>query len=507
MSGKNDIRGIVFDLFGTLTSFNQRRFIRDVLSAFNTSVMAGSLASSLNQLMVTSYEDNSKVLEHWCRTIGIGNPSDDDKKIFDQILKHHLDTVEFIPGAESVLRFYSSKGYKLGLLSNSTQSFRDSFLNSELSKYFDEIVFSCDIGISKPDRAAYELIARKLDLKMEECLFVGDSKKNDYEAPKKFGMSAYHVKSKESWYPSSITQMLWGKINSNMGIKQLVSLGQIITIDNSTFEINSIEDMNFELQGKYNFVLKCHCLNVETKESQVIYLKRYMHEEAAHVEHLAYKVLGILGLSDARSTIIPGPESIFAVTEVPGHEWVSTNIDSETAYSAGQHCAAAYIMANADLRPRNTLISSERSTKRHLNIIDLEHCFFDRAIVTESISNRFNPHEIEKFATTIDEITKTRALSVRAIRRTRKEFLKINDQVDELAVEFERGWFSTLDTALSKSKAIEATLKERVHEKPYIVIGTNSYRRAMCGIDVNDIMHRIRNRCTKEDFVNLAGFG
>ena len=58
----------------------------------------------------------------------------------------------------------------------------------------------------------------------------------------------------------------------------------------------------------------------------------------------------------------------------------------------------------------------------------------------------------------------------------------------------------------SNASEIEATLRDRIYSEPYIIIGTNAYRRAMCGIDIDDIMTRIETTHTREEFIRLGGF-
>ena len=43
---------------------------------------------------------------------------------------------------------------------------------------FDELTFSCELGVNKPDREIYEICLRNLMIPPSECLFVDDSAKN-----------------------------------------------------------------------------------------------------------------------------------------------------------------------------------------------------------------------------------------------------------------------------------------------------------------------------------------
>ena len=65
--------------------------------------------------------------------------------------------------------------YKLAILSNGqSKSQHDKIDHVEVDEYFDEILVSGDIGINKPDKRIFEHMADKLEVKCEECLFVGD---------------------------------------------------------------------------------------------------------------------------------------------------------------------------------------------------------------------------------------------------------------------------------------------------------------------------------------------
>lgn len=72
------------------------------------------------------------------------------------------------------------KDYKLGLLSNGgSKSQHDKINYVDLPKYFDEVIVTGDYEFSKPDKRIYELMADKLGVKCEECLFIGDTFSSD----------------------------------------------------------------------------------------------------------------------------------------------------------------------------------------------------------------------------------------------------------------------------------------------------------------------------------------
>ena len=69
-----------------------------------------------------------------------------------------------------------ARGFKTGLLSNlATGTPWDAGLHAQgVDRHFDGIVLSGDIGISKPDIRAYQALAVKLDVSLDELVFIDD---------------------------------------------------------------------------------------------------------------------------------------------------------------------------------------------------------------------------------------------------------------------------------------------------------------------------------------------
>ena len=82
---------------------------------------------------------------------------------------------------------------RLGFLVNTPPKLLE-FLKQEIPlSLFDEVVFSCEIGLMKPDQRIFKVMTKKLGVKMEECLFIDDSRKNIIAA-KKLGMQTIRFK-------------------------------------------------------------------------------------------------------------------------------------------------------------------------------------------------------------------------------------------------------------------------------------------------------------------------
>lgn len=85
-----------------------------------------------------------------------------------------------------------SQTHKIAMLSNISRSGIDSrFEDGELTKYFDAVVVSGDIGFAKPEPQAYETAAERLGLRLDQCVMI-DDKQEFCEAAQAVGMQAIH---------------------------------------------------------------------------------------------------------------------------------------------------------------------------------------------------------------------------------------------------------------------------------------------------------------------------
>jgi len=82
------------------------------------------------------------------------------------------------------------KDFKLAIISNGTPS--DQFFKLELNNiahFFDPIIISEEIGISKPSKEIFLCASQKVQKSPSDCIHVGDSYKIDYEGSLNAGMS------------------------------------------------------------------------------------------------------------------------------------------------------------------------------------------------------------------------------------------------------------------------------------------------------------------------------
>jgi putative hydrolase of the HAD superfamily len=88
-----------------------------------------------------------------------------------------------------------SKGVMSAIVSNTTWGspaflWREEIERFGLTEYMETVVFCRDVGWRKPAPQIFAHTLKKLQASPQNCLFVGDTPKWDFEGPKAFGMDA-----------------------------------------------------------------------------------------------------------------------------------------------------------------------------------------------------------------------------------------------------------------------------------------------------------------------------
>jgi len=94
--------------------------------------------------------------------------------------------------------------FKMFLLSNTNEIHIDSFLQilknqteyTSLDPFFDEVYFSSEIGLRKPNYDVFEYVLNQNNLSVSKTLFIDDSMQH-IKAAKDLGINVHHLKEEE----------------------------------------------------------------------------------------------------------------------------------------------------------------------------------------------------------------------------------------------------------------------------------------------------------------------
>jgi putative hydrolase of the HAD superfamily len=115
------------------------------------------------------------------------------------------------PATVGVLDALRDAGCRLGLVSNATAETAEAWRVTALAKRFDVAVFSCDLGVAKPDRRIYLAAAEGLGALPAECVHVGDGADGELAGAAALGMTVIrtteHNDTDPSWPGAAVASL------------------------------------------------------------------------------------------------------------------------------------------------------------------------------------------------------------------------------------------------------------------------------------------------------------
>lgn len=108
-----------------------------------------------------------------------------DNVMSDSIINVEKDILDMLASLKKL-------GYKLCIISDAAYVDIKDFKLSPLAKYFDNTIFSCEHGFTKPDKKIYE-IAMEVMGSPDKMVFVGDGGHDELVGAKEAGMKTIKV--------------------------------------------------------------------------------------------------------------------------------------------------------------------------------------------------------------------------------------------------------------------------------------------------------------------------
>ncbi|WP_018752454.1 HAD family hydrolase [Paenibacillus sanguinis] len=107
-----------------------------------------------------------------------------------KVMDHAIDT----------LQACRNMGLRLGIITNGHSQLQHRKIDLlHLPDYFDEIVISGEVGLSKPDPQIYRLALERLGVGSNQCIIVGDHPRNDIWGAAQVGIQGIWLRRKHEW--------------------------------------------------------------------------------------------------------------------------------------------------------------------------------------------------------------------------------------------------------------------------------------------------------------------
>jgi putative hydrolase of the HAD superfamily len=108
---------------------------------------------------------------------------------------------DIIPGADTMIKSLYEKGYTLAVVADGyTQSFKNTLSQNGLYNYFSALIYSEDVGVSKPDPRMFYAAISALGLSENDCsriVMVGNNLSRDIKGANKLEIISVLL----SWTP------------------------------------------------------------------------------------------------------------------------------------------------------------------------------------------------------------------------------------------------------------------------------------------------------------------
>ncbi|HLZ62572.1 MAG TPA: HAD family phosphatase [Ktedonosporobacter sp.] len=186
---------VIFDFYGTLVDNMDAEVFNSILGK-----MAAVLEISLQEIRdfwreswpqraTGLFSTVEEALAHLCERLKVQASAEQLEEAARlrygyarQVMMPRPDTVE-------TLARLKEAGYKLGLISDCTLEVPRFWSETPMASLIDVAIFSCSVGLKKPDPRIYLLACDKLDVLPERCLYMGDGGSHELTGARSVGMT------------------------------------------------------------------------------------------------------------------------------------------------------------------------------------------------------------------------------------------------------------------------------------------------------------------------------
>jgi len=189
------IKLIVFDLMKTLGFRNVSYSITDELKKMSHSKVDRDKFIKIveKSLELKKWKSKKAAYKNLCISIGL-KPTEKNIKLLMNIKDSADSKIKYYDFTIPLLRKLKKLGYKVSMLSNNNVFQAEYMKKYSMLKYFDYVLFSCQIGVLKPHPKIFKKMLKIARCKPEEMLMIGDSLKDDVIPSKKLGINSIQFK-------------------------------------------------------------------------------------------------------------------------------------------------------------------------------------------------------------------------------------------------------------------------------------------------------------------------
>ena len=177
------MKNIVFDLGGVVFARDPRKFEPEFIKFFSYILLPQ---------MPRFWEEYDRGVVCYEQVVtDLAEYNNCDRELADKNLRRSILTQEEIVATKALVADLKAAGYKLYVLSNMSLEFIEFLRKTEVYKYFDGEVVSCEEHVVKPDAEIYRRLVVRYGLDVSETLFI-DARKENVEAARNEGWEGFN---------------------------------------------------------------------------------------------------------------------------------------------------------------------------------------------------------------------------------------------------------------------------------------------------------------------------
>ncbi|MEM0449790.1 MAG: HAD family hydrolase [Methanomassiliicoccales archaeon] len=208
------MKAVLFDLGHTLISYHndwrepEKRAVTEVARRVDAASPQGVDWEEVARYLLELLEQGRKlklekhveipltdVLDKCFKRYGVSGDDELMQQSLEEFYAVLLEHREEIPGTQEMLQFVKDSGYSIGLVSDVAWGLPSYFPQRDmrhyrLDQYFDDMVFSTDVGLRKPHPKIFKIALSNLGASASEAIFVGNNLQADILGALNVGMTA-----------------------------------------------------------------------------------------------------------------------------------------------------------------------------------------------------------------------------------------------------------------------------------------------------------------------------
>lgn len=197
------IKAIVFDLDDTLIS--EKEYIQ---SGFKTVCKKISLEYNISyeilfdRILELFKESSKEVFNRLLESVQIKYTNDYILELI-KVYREHTPEIKFFDDVIPTIKTLRERGYKLGII---TDGYKETQLRKiealKCRELFDEIIVTDELGREfwKPHEKSYKLMAEKLNVNLNEMVYIGDNENKDFITANKLKVISMKIIRNEGIY-------------------------------------------------------------------------------------------------------------------------------------------------------------------------------------------------------------------------------------------------------------------------------------------------------------------